>query len=264
MYPINLTSSFKWAVCLFLLTAFSACKEGSTPAVTPGSSVPSAATQYRLKKAIRSGKTNTVTYAYGYNQLGQLTNYTIRVGANDDEPGQTTVFHYDQQGRITSAERLPAPTFIPARLTYAYDDKGNLSRIIVNEDVNKDGQLKLTQTITLEHGADKLPIKTTVASRDRVETTRYTYDHGNAIKTEQTINSGSNPVNTIQYRHDDKPNPTFGLLIGTPNAEMFNKNNIIYEGCDMTYSNGLLTLIHTNVKESPDVQSYIKYEYEAY
>ncbi|RZL98035.1 MAG: hypothetical protein EOO88_61610, partial [Pedobacter sp.] len=196
MYPINLVSSFKWSVCLLLLTALSACKEGPMPAVTPGSPVPSAATQYRLKKAIRSGKINTVTYAYGYNQLGQLTNYTIRVGATDNEPGQTTVFHYDQQGRVTSAERLPAPTFSLARLAYSYDDKGNLSQIIVNEDVNKDGQFKLKQTITLEYGADKLPVKTTVTSRGRVETTRYTYDHGNAIKTEQTINPDSHSVNT--------------------------------------------------------------------
>ncbi|GAB3777724.1 hypothetical protein GCM10028818_25380 [Spirosoma horti] len=234
------------------------------PAVTTASPAPSAGTQYRLKKSTRSGKTNTITYAYGYNQLGQLTNYSIRVGSTDDAVSQTTVFQYDLQGRVTSAERLPAPSFTTARLTYGYDDKGYLSQITVNEDVNKDGQFKLTQTITLEYGTDKLPIKTTVLSSNRVEVTRYTYDHGNVIKTEHTINSVPAQVPTVQYRHDDKPNPTFGLLIGTPNAEMFNKNNIIYEGSDMTYTNGLLTRIHTNVKESPDVQSYINYEYEAY
>ncbi|AKD53563.1 hypothetical protein [Spirosoma radiotolerans] len=221
-------------------------------------------TQYRLKKAIRTGTHNTTTYTYAYNQAGQLTNYTIRAGATDDSPNQTTVFTYDQQGQLTSAERLPASSFLPARLTYTYDDKGNLSQVTVYEDVNRNGQFKLTQTITLEYGADKLPIKTIVTSGNGTGTTRYTYDHGNAIKTEQTLTPGSNPVWTVQYRHDDKPNPTFGLLTGTPNAEMFNKNNIIYEGCEMTYTNGLLTLIHTNVRESPDVQSYIKYEYESY
>ncbi|GAB3793311.1 hypothetical protein GCM10028819_04730 [Spirosoma humi] len=51
----------------------------------------------------------------------------------------------------------------------------------------------------------------------RAEITCYTYDRGNAIKTEQTINPTYSKVQTIQYRHDDKPNLTFGLLIGTPN-----------------------------------------------
>lgn len=258
------TALLRWAVCLFVLVTFYSCKDGQTPAVTPDPAVPPAAAQYRLKKAIRTSSTNTTTYTYVYDQAGKLASYTIRAGAADGDPAQTTVFSYGQQGRLISAERRPAPSFTTARLTYGYDDNGNLSLITVHEDVNKDGQFKLTQTITLEYGADKLPVKTTVASGSRTETTRYTYDHGNAIKTEHTINAGSSQVQTVQYRHDDKPNPTAGLLIGTPNAEMFNKNNIVYEGSELTYSNGLLTLIHTNVKESANVQSYIRYEYEAY
>lgn len=254
----------RWAVCLFLLTALGACQETQPTNVTPSPVVVPAATQYRLKKAVRTSSTNTTTYTYAYNREGQLVNYTMRTGATDNDPSQTTVFSYDKQGRLTTAERLPAPFFTTARLAYTYDDKGNLSLITVNEDVNKDGQFKLTQTITLEYGADKLPVKTAVISGNRTESTRYTYERGNAVKTEKTTSSGTNQTPVVEYRHDDKPNPTFGLLIGTPNAEMFNKNNIIYEGSEMTYSNGLLTLIHTNVKEAPAVQSYIRYEYEAY
>lgn len=264
MHSVQSTNLFRWAAGLFFLTVFGACQENQPTAITPGPIVSTTATQYRLKKTVRSSSTSTITHTYVYNRAGQLAGYTIRAGAAESAPGQATVFNYDQQGRLTSAERMPTPSFTTARLSYTYDDNGNLSLIAVNEDLNKDGQFKLTQTITLQYGADKLPVKTTVTSGSRTETTRYTYDRGNAVKTEQIINAGSDQTPIVQYRHDDKPNPMVGLPIGTPNAEMFNKNNIIYEGSEMTYSNGLLTLVRTNVKEAPEVQSYIKYEYEAY
>ncbi|GAB3750502.1 hypothetical protein GCM10028817_11870 [Spirosoma pomorum] len=212
---------------------------------------------------IRSGTNFYNEYSYAYNTAGQLTSYTLRAGKETTAPSQTTRVTYDQQGRISTAERLAANSFTNARLTYEYDSNGQLSKISSHEDVNRDGQYLLTQTIGFTYNADKLPVQTVVTSGSRTETTKYTYDQGNIIKSERLVSSPVGQSNeTITYRHDTSPNPMYGLLMTTPTVEVFNKNNVVYDGCEMTYSDGLLATLRADPKLAPGEQWQVTYTYE--
>lgn len=248
----------QWASCLLMLSLLCGCKEPPAPSAV------STPQRYRLIKVASTSSHNATTNTYHYNAAGQLAAYTIQAGSGEDAPKQTTVFDYDPQGRLTSAERLPAFSFLSGHLTYHYDDRNNLNRVTLFEDINQNSQFVLTQTIAVDYGLDQLPLTVTATTKNRMEVTHYTFQAGNVIETERAVASSSEMPQTIRYQHDDKPNPIYGLLIGVPTAETFNKNNIIYEGSERTYTNGLLTLLRTNVKDSPAVQSVITYAYEAY
>lgn len=256
-----------FATGLTLLVSLASCQEQPQPVTTtsPTTTTKPVAQQYRLKRTIQESNQQSTTFSYNYNTAGQLSDYTIRAGNATNAAQQTTVFRYDTQGRLTSAERLPAASFMTGRLTYEYDATGNLTLIKLYEDVNQNGQFALTRTTTLTYGIDKAPLTITIAQGNRMETTRYTYQNGNAIRTERSVSPGNEPAQTVLYQHDDKPNPTYGLVLGSLSPEIFNRNNILYDNSERTYnSNGLLTDLYTNVKESPNLRSHIIYEYEAY
>jgi hypothetical protein len=253
------------AAALTLFVTLYACQQPAdpSPVVDPITTVPVAA-KSRLKTMVRSGSNFYNEYSYVYNAAGQLASYTLRTGKEAGSPSQTTRFTYDQQGRLSAAERLPADQFMSARLTYEYDTNGLLGKINIHEDVNRDGQFPLTQTIGFTYNADKLPVQTTVTMGSRVETTKYTYEQANIVKSERLVSSPNGQSSeTITYHHDAAPNPVYGLLMTTPTVEVFNKNNVIYDGCEMTYTtDGLLATLRANPKLAPVEQWQVTYAYE--
>lgn len=256
------------AAALTLLVILYACQQPATPIPTATPMVDplptvSATAKSRLKTMVRRGSNFYNEYSYVYNAVGQLTRYTLRTGKEATSPSQTTRFMYDQQGRLTTAERLPAEQFTSARLTYEYDDSGQLGTVNIYEDLNRDGQFPLTQTIGFTYNTDRMPVQTTVTMGSRVEKTKYTYEQANIVQSERLVSSPiGQSSETITYHHDTTPNPVHGLLMSTPTVEVFNKNNIIYDGCEMTYTDGLLTTLRPDPNRVPTEQWQVTYAYE--
>jgi YD repeat-containing protein len=252
------------AVALTIVVTLNACQQPAAPTLLVNP-IPTGlvAAKSRLKTMVRSGNNFYNEYSYAYNAAGQLVSYTLRTGKDAGVPSQTTRFTYDQQGRLRAAERLPADQFTSARLTYDYDNNGLLKLVDIYEDINRNGQFPLTQTIGFTYNADKLPVQTTVTMGSRVETTKYTYEQANIVKSERLVSS---PVGqsseTIMYKHDTTPNPMYGLLMATPTVEVFNKNNILYDGCEMTYTDGMLTTLRPGPKRVPTENWQVTYAYE--
>ncbi len=242
---------------LFLLTLL-ACQDHQVMPGTP------TAPRFRLKKAVTTGTSFYTERTFTYNSAGKLSYATQSNGGGGFS--RTTLLTYDSQGRLTNTDLQSAPGRTDIRLVYTYDETGNITTITEYNDAQRTGNLFLERTTSLIYNKDKLPTKVTIvsASRTRTETALYTYVNGNVVKSERTYAPGTTPE-IINYQHDDKPNPFYGLLIDAPNPEAINRNNILYDGSERAYnSQGLLVNMNTNVNGAVIDKVRYTYEYEAY
>lgn len=255
-------------ICLFLRSSFSllffltllACQDHRNE---PGVS------RFRLKKTTIATTGYTTESVYNYNSAGKLENYLIKSNGAGGFNG-AVIPAYDAQGRVRSINRQSYATGrLDLILDYAYDGNGNITTITeISTPLITPQQtgISLTQTTKLVYNADKLPtnITTVSASGNRTETVLYTYANGNVIKSERSFGAGTIPQ-VINFKHDDKPNPFYGLLINAPDPEAINRNNILYDGSERIYnSQGLLTNMNTNVNGAAIDKARYTYEYEAY
>lgn len=251
---VLLRSSFAF---LCLLIALSCQDHLPTPGVQ----------RFRLVKTVTTGSSVYTAQLFTYNSAGRVASRTIQVNSATG-PSQRTTFAYDGQGRLVSTERLQATSFNGGRSTYSYDGTGNTTSIFEYEDERRDGNLVLVKTTTLDYNGGKLPVKTTTVSSNGItETAVYTYTGENISRSERTFTSSiaAPQVTIINYQHDDKPNPFYGLLYGPPIPEAINRNNVKYDGSERIYnSQGLITNLNTNVNGAAIDQARISYEYEAY
>jgi len=220
---------------------------------------------------------STTTERYNYDSNGRLVSYVSGLESNSPAPigdSSRTVINYDAQGRIetifsesrdlvntaSGVVRLWRPDF---NNTYEYDLNGNISVMkIVAITKDRSRSPNLLEVLRFEYTGAKFPVKVlhTTPSNNDQWTEQYTYSGANIVKVEQSDNHSA-PVTKV-YQYDNKPNPFFGLIIGTKRNDsftVFNSNNLIASDYQYEYdSNGLLSKV---VTVEGTVQTY---EYGAY
>ncbi|GAB3785718.1 hypothetical protein GCM10028818_47820 [Spirosoma horti] len=262
-----------WISVWTLLLVVTSCEDHRIPQ----------AQRFRIK-TVRTTSTDpyttyisTTTERYNYNSNGRLVSYVSGLESNSPAPigdSSRTVLNYDAQGRLetifseswdlvntaSGVVRLWRPDF---NNTYAYDLNGNISVMrIVAITKDRSRSPNLLEVLRFEYNGAKFPVKVlhTRASDNNQWVDQYTYSGANIVKVEQSDNHAA-PVTTV-YQYDNKPNPFYGLIIGTKRNDSFtafNSNNLIVSGYQYEYdSNGLLLKI---VTVDGVVQTY---EYETY
>lgn len=224
-----------------------------------------------------SNESRLVTVSYNYDSQGRLVS---RVSGTEIKPvvpigdSSRTVLNYDAQGRIdtiatetrdlvntaSGVVHLWRPDF---KYLYEYDLNGNLSVMkLVAITKDRSRSPNLLEVIRFEYAGTALPVKAihTRASDNYQWIEQYTYSGANIVRVETSDNQSA-PVTTV-YQYDNKPNPFYGLIIGSKRNDsflIFNRNNMVSSDNQYAYdSNGLLSKV---VAVGGIEQTY---EYETY
>ncbi|QMW06539.1 hypothetical protein [Spirosoma foliorum] len=218
---------------------------------------------------------------YNYDDSGRLMSIidnTVIPTVTSYAFGRTTM-EYDSQGRLSQIENLIEPTnnnpvlTFYYRTTYDYDANSNIVAIKKYKVFKSDpAHPFLQEDSKLTYGSTVFPVKIDTKINDGSQfdpeldfTQEYTYSAGNVVEVKRTDRpthyNGYNTYTTSQVlQYDDKPNPFYGLIIGSPDVSTFSKNNVIESTRLYTYdTNGLLSKIALR-----DGTSETTYEYESY
>lgn len=203
---------------------------------------PTGPQRFRLKRIINStAQSPTVTTTLNYNSAGKLLGYTEGYSTGER---REYALQYNGQGRLVSREAKDVNGVLVNRAEFDSDANGNITAVRAFFDPNSASPYR---TLTIEYGADKLPVKVTTTELSQViSVVQYSYNGGNIVS---------------NNAYDNSPNPYYGLIgLDTGIPDLVNRNNEIQPLYTYDYnSNGLLTRVAAN-----RLSAYESYEYEPY
>ena len=263
------TKLTNWLIILGLFMTLSSCEDHRIPV----------GQRFRIKKFTNhyDGTYNVLTYGSN-GKVADVARYT-----SSGVAAGGLALYYDGQGNLQKSERqdkLGDPSTTTVQYTYGVDANGN---IIAAErrDVSILGEFTKEQYQLTYGSTSKVPNRSVVVTGSPAAQRLYTYvdyvyssENVVTIATRVTYNTGYDLSNSTRtYQYDTKPNPFYGLILGSPDISLYgivgnnagfikllSKNNVIDSDYVYAYdANGYLMSISL-----PDGRVQNSFEYEAY